>query len=49
MTDEKNSIDHKNLSCTNLNKIFEDRFLFEEGAYRVYVTDEKRNIDQKDI
>ena len=29
-----------------MNKIFEDRFLFEEGAY---VTDEKRNMDQKDI
>ena len=37
------------ISCFNLNKIFEDRFLFEEGAYRAYVTDEKRNIDQKDI
>ena len=32
-----------------MNWIFEYRFLFEEGAYRVYVTDEKRNMDQKDI
>ena len=31
------------------NQIFEDRFVFEEGAYRAYVTDEKTNIDQKDI
>ena len=29
-------------------EILEDRFLFEEGAYRVYVTDEKRNMDPKD-
>ena len=34
---------------TNLNQIFEDRFLFEEGVYWRYMTDEKRNIDQKDI
>ena len=33
----------------DLNQIFEDRFIFEEGAYRAYVTDEKMNIDQKDI
>ena len=33
----------------DLNQIFEDRFVFEEGAYRAYVTDEKTNIDQKDI
>ena len=32
-----------------MNKIFEVRFLLEEGAYRAYVTDEKTNIDQKDI
>ena len=31
-----------------MRQIFEDRFLFEEGAYRAYVTDEKRNMDQKD-
>ena len=34
---------------TCLNQIFEDRFIFEEGAYRAYVTDEKMDIDQKDI
>ena len=28
--------------------IFEDRFLFEEGVYWTYTTDEKRNIDRKD-
>ena len=29
---------------------FEDRFLLEEGVYwRRYTTDEKRNIDHKDI
>ena len=33
----------------NMNKIFEDRFIFEEGAYRAYVTDEKINMDQKDV
>lgn len=32
-----------------MNKIFEVRFLLEEGAYRVDVTDERRNLDQKDI
>ena len=32
-----------------MNQIFEDRFLFEEGTYRVYVTDEKGNMNQKDI
>ena len=31
-----------------LRQIFEDRFVFEEGAYRAYVTDEKRNITRKD-
>lgn len=34
---------------TYLNQIFEDRFLFEEGVYWAYTTDEKRNIAQKDI
>ena len=29
-------------------KIFEDRFLFEEGVCHRHMTDEKRNIDQKD-
>ena len=33
----------------DLNQIFEDRFIFEKGAHRAYVTDEKMNIDQKDI
>ena len=33
----------------DLNQIFEDRFIFEEGAYREDVTDEKINMDQKDI
>ena len=28
---------------------FEDRFLLEEGVYWRYTTDEKRNIDHKDI
>ena len=28
---------------------FEDRFLLEEGVYWRYMTDEKRNIDHKDI
>ena len=32
-----------------MNKIFEVRFLLEEGAYRVYVTDEKMDMDPKDI
>ena len=32
----------------NLRSIFEDRFLFEEGVYWVYTTDEERNIDRKD-
>ena len=32
-----------------MNQIFEDRCLFEEGAYRAYVTDEKRDMGQKDI
>ena len=31
-----------------LRSIFEDRFLFEEGVYWTYTTDEKRNIDRKD-
>ena len=36
------------MTCQALNQIFEDRFVFEEGAYRAYATDEKTNIDQKD-
>ena len=32
-----------------MNEIFETRFIFEEGAYRVYVTDEKMDMGQKDI
>lgn len=32
-----------------MNQFFEVRFLFEEGAYLMYVTDEKRNPGQKDI
>lgn len=28
--------------------IFEVRFLFEDGEYWMYSTDEKRNIDRKD-
>ncbi len=28
--------------------IFEDRFLFEDGVYWTYTTDEKGNIDRKD-
>ena len=31
----------------NLNQIFEDRFLLEEGAYRAYVTDEKKKYRPK--
>ena len=31
-----------------MRRIFEDRFLFEEGVYWTYTTDEKRNIDRKD-
>ena len=30
-------------------QIYEDRFLLEEGVYWRYTTDEKRNIDHKDI
>ncbi len=32
----------------DLRSIFEDRFLFEDGVYWTYTTDEKRNIDRKD-
>ena len=32
-----------------MNKIFEVRFLLEEGAYRAYVTDERRKKKKKDI
>ena len=31
-----------------MRSIFEDRFLFEEGVYWAYTTDDKRNIDRKD-
>ena len=31
-----------------MSKISEARFIFEEGVYRAYTTDEKMNIDQKD-
>ena len=31
-----------------MSQIFEDRCIFEEGAYRAYVTDEKMHMDQKD-
>ena len=31
-----------------MRSIFEDRFLFEDGVYWTYTTDEKRNIDRKD-
>ena len=37
------------MQCDDLNKIFEDRFIFDEGAYRAYVTEEKMDMDQKDI
>ena len=30
-------------------QIYEDRFLFKEGVCRWHMTDEKRNIDHKDI
>ncbi len=30
-------------------QIYEDRFLLEEGVCRWHMTDEKRNIDHKDI
>ena len=32
-----------------MNRIFESRFLLEEGVYWRYMTDEKRNLNQKDI
>ena len=30
-------------------QIYEDRFLLEEGVYWMYTTDEKINIDHKDM
>ena len=39
----------KKISCFNMDKIFEDRLLLEEGVYGRYMTDEKRNMDQKDV
>jgi len=33
----------------NLCQIYEDRFLLEEGVCRWHMTEEKRNIDHKDI
>ena len=35
------------MTCQALNQIFEDRFVFEEGAYRAYATDEKTNLFDK--
>ena len=32
-----------------MNEIFEDRFLLEEGVYWMYMTDEKRDMGQKDV
>ena len=32
-----------------MNKIFEHRLLLEEGVYWRYMTDEKRNMGQKDV
>ena len=32
-----------------MNRIFEDRSIFEEGAYRAYVTDEKMDMAKKAI
>ena len=32
-----------------MNKILEHRAIFEEGAYRAYVTDEKTGMGPKDI
>ena len=32
-----------------MNKIFENRFLLEEGVYWRYMTDEKRNMGPKDV
>ena len=49
MTFNFNAFKSAKVHLYDLNQIFEDRFIFEEGAYREYVTDEKRNMDQKDI
>ena len=38
----------QNVEFADLRWIFEDRFIFEEGVYRAYTTDEKRNIYRKD-
>ena len=38
----------KRINCLRLRIIFEYRFLLEEGVYWRYMTDEKRNIDQKE-
>ena len=35
-------------SRDDLDKISGDRFVFEEGAYRAYVTDEKTDMARKD-
>ena len=32
-----------------MDEIFENRLLLEEGVYWRYMTDEKRNMDQKDV
>ena len=39
----------KKINCFNMNKIFDDRFIFEEGVYWTYTTDEKMKMAQKDI
>lgn len=36
------------ISQIHLCRIFEDRFVSEEGAYREYVTDDETDIYQKD-
>ena len=36
------------MDAVGLRFIFEDRFILEKGVYRVYTTDEKMNIDQKE-
>ena len=35
--------------CIILRKIFEDRSIFEEGVCRWHMTDERRDVDRKDI
>ena len=39
----------KKINCINKNKILEDRFLLEEGVCRWQMTDDKRDIDPKDV